>query len=160
MLSKAVHNDKASEFDRRLSTIAGDLDSNRVRDAYKGIRALKKYEPKPPKMTCTDEGIMARNSYEVRRIWMDHWADGLDGDELDFGDVVRLEREWDSDKPSISEQVLQDLDSMPTPQETTSVFHVVKKWKAWGEDCIPGELFTMLSTTLTAVFFPLFARLL
>eukprot|EP00929_Paragymnodinium_shiwhaense_P044732 TRINITY_DN22939_c0_g2_i1.p1 TRINITY_DN22939_c0_g2~~TRINITY_DN22939_c0_g2_i1.p1 ORF type:complete len:1200 (+),score=216.18 TRINITY_DN22939_c0_g2_i1:2227-5826(+) len=116
--------------------MADAFDANEVRAAWKRIGRLRPYKPKPALLLRREDGSRARDCDESADIMLDHWANKLEGEVVDSGDLL-AQHQRDA---HVSVTFPEAMKYIPTPDEIAGTIIQTKSGRAHGDDLIAIDI--------------------
>eukprot|EP00929_Paragymnodinium_shiwhaense_P040014 TRINITY_DN20930_c0_g1_i1.p1 TRINITY_DN20930_c0_g1~~TRINITY_DN20930_c0_g1_i1.p1 ORF type:complete len:1955 (+),score=435.48 TRINITY_DN20930_c0_g1_i1:405-6269(+) len=136
---------KAQTRKDKRETVESILDETRdafalhdTKAAFAAMKRLRPYKRRPAVMLRRRQGATAATTEEEAQIWLDHWADRLDGEEVEAEDLVRqVHRAYEEeDGVDCTERVR----LVPSRNHVAKSILQTKPGKTHGDDLVPIQL--------------------
>jgi len=150
-INDSIAHDKQSRLEQICDGIGEDLIDNNVQNAFKQIRSLQTYKPRPPSILKNIDGTNVTTHLQERQVWFDHWATLLDAKPMPLEHLIQ----HNNITTQSEHHPNNDPQAIPSFPSTVARYAHTKNNKAAGEDSIPGDLFKAAPHEMARIFHPL-----
>eukprot|EP00929_Paragymnodinium_shiwhaense_P069913 TRINITY_DN35330_c1_g2_i1.p1 TRINITY_DN35330_c1_g2~~TRINITY_DN35330_c1_g2_i1.p1 ORF type:complete len:985 (+),score=178.25 TRINITY_DN35330_c1_g2_i1:183-2957(+) len=158
----AVKADKKTYIDGIIDGCAENMTVGKLREVSKAIDRLKPRRGCPVQAVRREDGVVARNPEECRRMWAEHWTQRFKGDITTFTEVVEEHMHRCVNAAEVDNgnfvKIPTTAASFCTVDKIATAMSKVNTNKTHGEDCIPAMAFKKAPSTLAHLFYPVMLK--
>eukprot|EP00929_Paragymnodinium_shiwhaense_P051450 TRINITY_DN25890_c0_g1_i1.p1 TRINITY_DN25890_c0_g1~~TRINITY_DN25890_c0_g1_i1.p1 ORF type:complete len:1958 (-),score=429.83 TRINITY_DN25890_c0_g1_i1:363-6236(-) len=158
-LKAAVKKERADGIASIQKEMADCFEEGDMREAFRRIKMLQHYKPKPSSFLKKRNGERARDAEENAEVWLTHWAQKMDGKLYCPEDLMEKYQDMrDAVFGSGSHDTI--LQWIPRPDEIANAIGKMKERKAHGEDLMAVPILKRHPKAIAEVLHQLAAKTL
>eukprot|EP00929_Paragymnodinium_shiwhaense_P077923 TRINITY_DN40255_c0_g1_i2.p1 TRINITY_DN40255_c0_g1~~TRINITY_DN40255_c0_g1_i2.p1 ORF type:complete len:877 (-),score=139.14 TRINITY_DN40255_c0_g1_i2:416-3046(-) len=155
-VKKLVRRDRQRCIDEITSKSMHAFDERDTRAAFRQLKKLKPYKPRPCDAPIASDGRRARDQGEAEQIWSEHWANLLDGKKSTFQQIFENNRQrLKNDEDEDVEAAMDYTDVLPTVDDLAGRINMAKPFRSHGSDPIPVDILKAAPTEASEKIHPL-----
>eukprot|EP00929_Paragymnodinium_shiwhaense_P028888 TRINITY_DN16672_c0_g1_i3.p1 TRINITY_DN16672_c0_g1~~TRINITY_DN16672_c0_g1_i3.p1 ORF type:complete len:538 (+),score=101.98 TRINITY_DN16672_c0_g1_i3:93-1616(+) len=148
-----VKRDKQKHLDEVLQGVEKDITTSRAREAFKAVRRLKPFKPRPLPFIRLKDGKPAKDAAAARLRWQEHWQERFDATPTSMEEILDEHYRQYTEKAHAGAQG--DIAWVPSPEELARSYRLLKKGKKAGEDGVPSDLYSRAPELMARLMHPL-----
>eukprot|EP00929_Paragymnodinium_shiwhaense_P036422 TRINITY_DN19527_c0_g1_i1.p1 TRINITY_DN19527_c0_g1~~TRINITY_DN19527_c0_g1_i1.p1 ORF type:complete len:1597 (+),score=273.28 TRINITY_DN19527_c0_g1_i1:336-5126(+) len=168
IVRRKTQRDKRKKADEMCTSIGNDLDAAQMKSAFKTLKTLRPYKPRPPIMKKNSEGKMASTYEEAQGMTQEELAEKFKATVSTFEEAIEKQRAGVSERWNIFDdgEYINDVHSntdlnwsiIPTIQDVSCKFAKMPTGKAHGEDGVIGEVYKICHVELAEAYHPVYCK--
>eukprot|EP00929_Paragymnodinium_shiwhaense_P045760 TRINITY_DN23332_c0_g2_i1.p1 TRINITY_DN23332_c0_g2~~TRINITY_DN23332_c0_g2_i1.p1 ORF type:complete len:1909 (-),score=337.49 TRINITY_DN23332_c0_g2_i1:271-5997(-) len=156
-VAKAVGKDREKQIDELAQKCDAQFSMNDTHHAYKTLKRLRPYQPRPVEILHTAEGMPVLDQQQAEEEWGRRWKNLLQGEDTSFQQLFE----------AADEAPMQESDKkfdvslyIPTHEEITRHIITAKAGKMHGNDLLPIDVWKIAPTMAADIMVPIHMKIL